>query len=164
MTTGQEVFDRAMRLLGYTDIYGQADSLQYADLYKRGLPVVNQIYSDLWWAGHAAGRGGMRREVFSELTALEQPLELTPRCIADIAPYGVAMLLAQGMGDGDNQALFASLYGQKRACGVQDGVAPGRAAVKEGAPCGMTSWRGTGGRVSTCRGWTAAGIRGTRPG
>jgi len=27
------------------------------------------------------------------------------------------MLLAQGMGDGDNQALFASLYGQKRACG-----------------------------------------------
>ena len=117
MTTGQEVFDRAMRLLGYTDIYGQADSLQYADLSKRGLPVVNQIYSDLWWAGHAAGRGGMRREVFSELTALEQPLELTPRCIADIAPYGVAMLLAQGMGDGDNQALFASLYGQKRACG-----------------------------------------------
>ena len=58
MTTGQEVFDRAMRLLRYTDIYGQADSLQYADLYKRGLPVVNQIYSDLWWAGHAAGRGG----------------------------------------------------------------------------------------------------------
>ena len=33
MTTGQEVFDRAMRLLGYTDIYEQADSLQYADLY-----------------------------------------------------------------------------------------------------------------------------------
>ena len=65
MTTGQEVFDRAMRLLGYTDIYGQADSLQYADLYKRGLPVVNQIYSDLWWAGHAAGRGGMRRGSYS---------------------------------------------------------------------------------------------------
>lgn len=122
MTTGKEVLDRAMQLLGYTDLYGQTDSLQYADLYKRGLPVVNQIYSDLWWSGHAAGTGAMRREVFSELSVLEQPLELTPRCITDIAPYGVAMLLAQSMGDGDNQALYASLYAQKRACGSRSSV------------------------------------------
>lgn len=61
MTTGQEVFDRAMRLLGYTDIYGQADSLQYADLYKRGLRSSTRFTATCGGRGTppaAAGCGG----------------------------------------------------------------------------------------------------------
>ena len=30
-------------------------------------------------------------------------------------PYGVAMLMAQTVGDGDNQSLYAALYNRKRA-------------------------------------------------
>lgn len=107
MTTGKDILDRVVRLLNYTDSYGQADSLQYAEIYKRGLTVINQIYSDLWFAE--------RTGPFSELTALDQPLALSARSIHDILPYGVAMLLAQGLGDGDNQALYAGLYNQKRS-------------------------------------------------
>lgn len=106
MTTGKEILDRVIRLLDYTDTYGQADSLQFAEVYKRGLTALNQIYADLWFAE--------RSDPFNELTTLDQSLDLSDRTIHDILPYGVAMLLAQGLGDGDNQALYASLYNQKR--------------------------------------------------
>lgn len=115
MTTGRDVFYRAMRLLGYSGPEGQMDGLQFAELYKRSLPAVNQIYSDLFYLEH----GG--QEPFAELTHLDQPLKLSPRAIHDVMPYGVAMLIAQTEGDGDNQLLCANLYNQKRqaACAGQ---------------------------------------------
>ena len=107
MRTGRDVWERALRLLNYTDGGGRLDGAQYAELFKRALPLVNQIYSDLWFCE--------REEAFCELTTLEQPLRLSPRCVHDVAPYGVAMLLAQSESDGDSQQLMASLYNQKRS-------------------------------------------------
>lgn len=108
MRTGRDLFERAMRLLQYTDDHGRLDGAQDAALFKRGLSLVNQIYSDLWFCE----RGN---QPFCELTTLEQPLALSSRCLHDVAPYGVAMLLAQTESDGDSQQLMASLYNQKRA-------------------------------------------------
>ncbi len=51
MTTGKEIFDRAVRLLNYTNVYGENDGRLYASVYKRGLALVNQIYADLWQVG-----------------------------------------------------------------------------------------------------------------
>ena len=96
-----------MRLLNYTDGSGRLDGRQYAELFKRGLPLVNQIYSDLWYLE--------REDAFCELSRLEQPLQLSARCVHDVAPFGVAMLMAQSESDGDSQQLFAALYNQKRA-------------------------------------------------
>ncbi len=107
MRTGRDVWERAMRLLNYTDGGGRLDGAQYAELFKRALPLVNQIYGDLWFCE--------RDDAFCELSALEQPLRLSQRCIHDVAPYGVAMLLAQTESDGDSQQLMAALYNQKRS-------------------------------------------------
>nr|DAG73633.1 MAG TPA: hypothetical protein [Caudoviricetes sp.] len=111
MCTGQDVLEQALRLLNYTDIYGQLDGQQHTELYKRGLAAVNQIYGDLWFTG--------RKEPFLPLTSLRETLSLSARQLHDVMPYGVAMLLALSEGDGDNQLLYARLYNRKRAaCGA----------------------------------------------
>ena len=103
--------EQALRLLNYTDIYGQLDGQQHSELYKRGLAAVNQIYGDLWYTGRSAP--------FFPLSTLREPLSLTTRELHDVMPYGVAMLLALSEGDGDNQLLYAGLYNRKRAaCGA----------------------------------------------
>ena len=111
MCTGPDVLEQALRLLNYTDIYGQLDGQQHTELYKRGLAAVNQIYGDLWFTG--------RKEPFLPLTSLRETLSLSARQLHDVMPYGVAMLLALSEGDGDNQLLYAGLYNRKRAaCGA----------------------------------------------
>lgn len=107
MRTGRDVWERALRLLNYTDGNGRLDGGQYAELFKRALALVNQIYGELWFLEQEGA--------FRELTDLSQPLRLTVRSVHDVAPYGVAMLLAQTESDGDSQQLFAALYNQKRS-------------------------------------------------
>ena len=89
MTTGKEIFDRAVRLLNYTNAYGEADGRIRAALYKRGLALVNQIYADLW----NVEKGD---RPFCPLSFLEEEVRLSSRLREDAMPYGVAMLLAQG--------------------------------------------------------------------
>lgn len=107
MTTGEEVKNRALVLLNYTDQNGRLDSAMYVDIVSRSLAVVNQIYADLWYALHSVG--------FEELAALTDEIHLPESVINDCMPYGVAMLMAQTLGDADNQSMMASLYNQKRA-------------------------------------------------
>lgn len=113
MRSGQDVLEQALRLLNYTDIYGQPDGQQHTELYKRGLAAVNQIYSDLWFTG--------KDTPFLPLCSLGEPLLLPARQIQDVMPYGVAMVLALSEGDGDNQQLYAAIYNRKRmaGCGVR---------------------------------------------
>ncbi len=106
MRSGQDVLLQALRLLNYTDIYGQPDGVQHMELYKRGLAAVNQIYIDLWYTG--------KDEPFLPLTSLKEPVLLPTKQLQDVMPYGVAMLLALSEGDGDNQQLYAALYNRKR--------------------------------------------------
>lgn len=98
--TGREALDQAMQLLGYDAPAAGADG--------RGLLFVDRIAQELW---HYTGQG--------EYIPPEGPDEPLPDMEAVQAlPYGVAMLLAQAAGDGDNQALYAALYDRSRAASV----------------------------------------------
>ncbi len=107
MKTGEEVKNRALMLLNYTDQNGRLDSAMYTDVVARSLAAVNQIYADLWYAFHNVG--------FEELATLTGDVHLPERVVNDCMPYGVAMLLAQTIGDADNQSMMTDLYNQKRA-------------------------------------------------
>ena len=107
MQNGQDVFEQALRLLNYTDVYGQPDGERYVSLFKRSLAAVNQIYADLW---HIAQVG-----TFVPLAAMEETVQLPQKQLQDVMPYGVAMLLAISEGDGDQQQLYADIYNRKRA-------------------------------------------------
>ena len=107
MKTGQEVLTRALQLLGYTDSIGGSSSLQDAELTKRGTTAVLQIYNDLQ---------RIERQTFdAEPFNMGKELQLSPVSVNDVMPYGVAMLIAQGDGNGDAQSMFADLYNQKRS-------------------------------------------------
>ena len=106
MSTVGSLVQNSVQMLGYTDRYGSPDSEQYANLYKASLVFVNMIVSDL------AKIEGIS---YVPHTSEDDELYLSQITIDDIAPYGLAMWLAQLNNDGDNQALFASLYNQKRA-------------------------------------------------
>ena len=120
--TGRQVLDRAMGLLGYQTIAALSGP---SELLQRSLMIVNQIYSDLYYAeNRSAGDGqGLRAkkeredadgQAFAPLIDLLDELRLSDRAANDVMPYGVAMLMAQSESDGDSQQLYASLYNRKR--------------------------------------------------
>ena len=111
--TGREALEQAMRLLGYTDGAGRTDSVQYAELYRRGLACLNQICADLATV-EKQGEPAI-------LDGLDRPVPLSARSARDILPYGLAMLLAGAEGDGDSQRLYAALYNQKRSAAPRRG-------------------------------------------
>lgn len=105
--TGKDVLDRAFALLGYTDGTGHFDSQTSRPVWQRALFAINQIYRDLWYV--------CRDAVFTPLSRIGETVDLPERAVGDAMPYGVAMLLAQGEGDSNNQALCAEMYNRKRA-------------------------------------------------
>lgn len=104
---GNDILRQALMLLNYTDHNGEIDAANNAHLNKRSLPILNQIYADLWEPRQAEA-------VFTPLNTLEDEPDLNAYTVYNILPYGVAMLLAQSEGDADNQTLYASLYNQRR--------------------------------------------------
>ena len=94
MSNGNDVFRQALNLLNYTNVYGETDSMQNADLVKRALPMVNQIYVDLFFAETPDLD-------FVPLKAMHEEIKLSARTV-------------KSESDGDNQALFATLYNNKR--------------------------------------------------
>ena len=103
--TGREVMDRALQLLGYTAPDGEPDAAAAAELYKRGVPLIDQLCHDL-----AVAEGAQPFTVAS----LQQPLPLSDAAVRGALPYGVAMLTAAARGDRDQQQLFAAFYTAKR--------------------------------------------------
>ena len=112
--TGTEVLRQAMSLLNYTDTNGNINAANNANLNKRALPLINQIYADLW---EARTEGAF----FTALKSLGETLDLNDYVCYNILPYGVAMLLAQSDGDVDNQSLYASIYNQRRPAAFSRG-------------------------------------------
>ncbi len=105
--TGLDVIQKALLLLNYTDNSGHVDSRISGAVAARGLGILNQLLADGWYAENDMP--------FTPLLATSQMLPCSKRVADDVLPYGVAMLLAQGEGDGDNQSTFAAIYNQKRA-------------------------------------------------
>ena len=104
--TGKAIIEQALSLLNYTDGNGQLNSAANADVMLRSLPLVNQIYADLWYMNSKA--------TFPPLKHADENLRLDEYTCWNIMPYGVAMLIAQSEGDADNQAVYASIYNQRR--------------------------------------------------
>ncbi len=104
--TGMEAFKRALRLLNYTDTDGETDAAGSSELYKRALAITDQICGDLGQCESG--------EMPPSLTSLYTALPISAFAARQVLPYGIAMMLAAGRGDGDNQALFSALYTQKR--------------------------------------------------
>jgi hypothetical protein len=109
--TGNEILKQAYVLLNYTDANGNINAGNNANLSKRALPIINQVYADLWQPRVANAK-------FEALTSTNQPLDLDDYVAINIMPYGVAMFLAQSDGDADNQAIYSNIYNQRRCASV----------------------------------------------
>ena len=109
--TGNDILKQAYVLLNYTDANGDINAGNNANLSKRALPIINQIYADVWQPRSVG-------EKFEALTNTNQPLNLDDYTAINIMPYGVAMLLAQSDGDADNQAIYSNIYNQRRCASV----------------------------------------------
>lgn len=105
MTAG-DVFRRSMRLLGYTDTLGELDGAAHSESYKRALTFLNQLVAELSLAETGV--------LPCELRSLREEVPLAERTVRDVLPYGLAMHLAFAQGDTEKQAVYASLYNQKR--------------------------------------------------
>lgn len=102
------MLNQALKLLNYTNMHGEIDTQRSAPIFKRSLPVLNQVYSDLYLIEGS-------RNAFSPLPDINGTVFLSDTTCRDVMPYGVAMWISQSEGDGDNQALFSALYNQKRS-------------------------------------------------
>ena len=112
--TGNEILKQAYILLNYTDNNGNIQATNNANMSKRSLSLINQIYADLWEAREVGA-------TFVPIHALHETLDLNDYTLFNIMPYGVAMLIAQSDGDVDNQTLYASLYNQRRPSAFTQG-------------------------------------------
>ena len=102
--TGLNMFVKVMLMLGYSGANGEISGNE--ELLSRGLMAINQIYSDLIYVG-----GG---DDFTPMLDMSEEINLPPRALYDVMPYGVAMFLAASEGDVDNQQIFTELYNRKR--------------------------------------------------
>ena len=105
--TGTVIVRQALSLLGYTDTNADGGVPGGVGVYRRALPVLNQIAAELWYMTHD--------EAFVPLTSLQEEIPLSPRVVLNVLPYGLAMLLAQTAGDADNQTVFAAQYEARRS-------------------------------------------------
>ena len=103
--TGDALMPRALRLLNYTDPRGEIDRTQTAELWKRGLTLIDLLLADVL---------PIEGKEIQTLDVLTDELPVSGHTAAAVLPYGLAMLLAQSEGDGDNQQLMAAMYNQKR--------------------------------------------------
>ena len=112
---GRSLFDKAMIMLGYTSAEGLSGE---EDMLKKALVIINNVYAELYTA-FVQKQGD--EDGFVPLANINDTLNLPPIVANDIAPYGVAMFLAQSEGDADSQALYANLYNQKKTRGRKIG-------------------------------------------
>lgn len=104
--TGEKVFERALQLLNYTDAHGNTSRRQNTELYKRAVPVLNQVLADVQ---HVSGGE------FVQIEDIDEALPVSDDVAMRVMPYGVAMHIAQSESDGDNQQIFCTLYNQARS-------------------------------------------------
>ncbi len=96
--TGHKIFDNAMKLLGYTDSFGEIDDS--TGLKVRATAVINRILTDL--------------NLNISINRLSDEIVISEEA-EDAIIYGAAMLLALTDNDGGKNKLFADIYNGKRA-------------------------------------------------
>lgn len=104
--TGLNLFEKAMEMLGYVNSDGISGR---NEMIKKALTLINNVYAELYYAWE-----DWRNKPFEPLKNINESLNLPQIVLDDIAPYGVAMYLAQSESDADNQSLYAAIYNQKK--------------------------------------------------
>ena len=112
---GMSLFEKAMEMLGYASAEGISGR---EDILKKALTIINNVYAELHYA-FVQQQGD--EDSFVPLANINDTLNLPTIVLGDIAPYGVAMYLAQSEGDADNQSLYANIYNQKKVRGKRIG-------------------------------------------
>lgn len=102
--TANEILNRALTLLGYTDQNGNEQLTRR--IMNKAVTVINTVYEDLW-------RICVSGDTFTPIVGLDATIQLKGRAL-EAFPYGVAAFLAQGENDGDQQQLWMSMYNKKR--------------------------------------------------
>ena len=109
--TANEALQQALTLLNYRDHAADGGVPCGDGVYKNALSLINQVAAELWYRDNDSP--------FVPLAALSEPLPLTEAVAQTVLPYGVAMLIAQTLGDMDNQTVYAALYDARRATARQ---------------------------------------------
>ncbi len=112
---GMSLFNKAMEMLGYASAEGISGR---DDMLKKALTLINNVYAELYYA--FVWKAG-DKDSFVPLANINDSLNLPTVVLNDIAPYGVAMYLAQSESDADNQSLYANIYNQKKIRGKSFG-------------------------------------------
>lgn len=94
----------ALQLLGEVDEYGIKNDQA---VLKRVVHAVDTVYRDLYFISQ-------KETEFKRPIDIDDEISLPDHAVHDIMPYGVAMWLAQQMGDDNNYNYMAVLYNQKR--------------------------------------------------
>lgn len=103
--TGRELVHSALLKLNYTDVAGRVDVEQNTDLMRRGKDAVEYVVADLQ---HVMGQEP------TGIASIDDPLPIPDDVCIRVAVWGVAMLLAAGESDGDNQSYCTVMYNQLR--------------------------------------------------
>ncbi len=98
--TGNDVFNRALNLLGYLNSYTTKTDNQ--NLLKRVPDILNQICFDL---------------KIPNIIKLSDKIEASDKAL-DALCYGVAMIMALVEGDGAKNKMFTDIYNAKRAAAL----------------------------------------------
>ncbi len=104
--TGRELIDRTLQLLNYTDSHGNVSAQQNTEIYKRAVPVINQILADVRYVS---------RGTFALIDGIDDELPVSEDIAVRVMPWGVGMLIAQGENDGDSHQMMSTNYNQLRA-------------------------------------------------
>ena len=96
--TARELYISALTLLGYKD----------SDMFKeKAITLINAIYADIFYDLKPDGE-------FQPIKSLQEKIDLPPKVLHDVFPYGLAGFLAQSESDGDQQSNYMYIYNQKK--------------------------------------------------
>lgn len=103
--TANDLLNMAMNRLNYTDANGFVNFNANADVRKRGLDIVRYVVADIQRI----------KNMPADLPeSLADAIRLPDDDIVRVAPFGVAMMIAQSENDGDSQAYMVTMYNQLR--------------------------------------------------
>ena len=98
----EQIITNAINKLGYTDDAGNTPSR----LQGIALSALNSIYSDLYYLQNTEG--------YKPIGSANEDVLVSEQIANDVMPYGIASMIAQSVGDTNNQQYFTMLYNQKR--------------------------------------------------
>lgn len=102
--TGNDILNTSLQLLGYNESNGNTHLTTV--IRNRAVAIVNLVYMEL------SRNCGVNN---TPICSLGDEIKLPDRVLNEIMPSGVAMYIANGEGDANNEAFWGREYNAKRA-------------------------------------------------